>query len=125
MINGWTSKTIQELDATIRVWFEILANYQIPVSAYEKLYFRAIDTRQTFLNNGKEPPPLNAELLLAGWTGTNGLKNELLEEEIRRGRSLPENAETVCRHCNGSGWRTVADPVNPRYSGVIKCNHKD
>lgn len=122
MLNGWTAKTAQDLDATIRVWFEILSSYKIPVQCFERLYFRAVDTRQTFLMNGKEPPAFNAELLISCWAGPNGLRAELQQEEIARGRTLTQNAESVCRHCHGSNWREVADG---NYKGVRRCNHLD
>jgi hypothetical protein len=122
MLNGWTAKTAQELDATIRVWFEVLSHYKIPVGCFDRLYFRAVDTRQTYLMNGKEPPPLTAELMIAGWTGANGLQAELRNEEISRGRSLGENAESVCKHCHGTNWRTIKEEG---YSFAKKCDHRN
>lgn len=83
---------------------------------------RALDARQTFLQNGKEPPMMNAELLAAGWTGQNGLKAEIEREEIAKGKTLTSNAASVCRHCKGSNWREV-EKWNTK--GVTRCNHED
>lgn len=122
MLNGWAAIPAKELDSVIRVWFEALSRYKIPAHQFERLYFRAVDTRQTFLANGKEPPTFNAELLISSWTGVNGLRAELEQEEIRRGRTLTQSAESVCKYCNSSGFREV---MSGDYKGVIRCNHQD
>jgi len=126
MLNGWAAKTAQELDATIRVWFDALSAYKIPLKCYDTLYLRAIDTRQTFLSNGKEPPLFNVDLLISCWTGTNGLQSELRAQEIRKGRTLTENAETTCKYCFGTGLRYKLDENGKPGDGIIgKCNHQD
>lgn len=124
MLNGWAPKTAQELDSTIRIWYEALLYYEIPSNCYDRLYFRAIDTRQTFLMNGKEPPLFNAELLISSWTGANGLQAELREEEIRKCKTLTENASSQCPYCYGTGHRYKFDENGNRLGIMGKCNHQ-
>jgi hypothetical protein len=80
MLNGWTTKTAQELDATIRTWGEILNRYKIPLEHYQTLYWRAFDTRQMRLNQGQDVPALDATLLVSHWTGPNGLQREVADQ---------------------------------------------
>lgn len=121
MLNGWQTRTAAELDATIKTWGEIFNHYKIPPAMYERLYRRAVDTRQMFLQNGKEPPPMNAELLISCWTGANGLKTELAEELVKQGKTLTANAASVCRYCSGSGWKPKQEG---NYAGVERCSHE-
>jgi hypothetical protein len=125
MLNGWTTKTAQELDATIRTWAEIFNNpkYQIPLECYPALYDRAFDARQSRLRNGDDPPMMDATLIVSCWTGPNGLKAEIEQRRIDEGRTLGANAASVCRHCLGSGWREVI--VDEKPMGVKRCNHED
>ncbi|MEP6904410.1 MAG: hypothetical protein ABJA66_22025 [Actinomycetota bacterium] len=45
----------KELDPTIRTWHKVFNYYQIPPAhvILDRLYLRALDTRQTFLQNGR------------------------------------------------------------------------
>lgn len=92
MLNGWTTKTAQELDATIRTWGEVLNRYAVPIEHYITLYWRAFDTRQGRLNLGGDVPTIDAALLVSHWTGANGLQRELAanaeQERIKSGRYL-------------------------------------
>ncbi len=123
MLNGWQTRTAQELDQTIRTWGEMMNHYQIPITAYPDLYRRAFDVRQSKIQKGDEAPQMDATLLISQWTGAFGLQNELRQREIDQGRTLTPNAESVCRHCLGSGWRKI-DP-DDRLSPVKRCDHQD
>ncbi len=104
LLNGWTSRTAKELDPTIRVWFEALSGYAIPISAYNDLYKRALDVRQSKLQNGnKDVPQIDATLLIAQWEGPHGLKSELRLREIAAGRTLTAQAASQCTKCFGTG----------------------
>lgn len=120
MLNGWTTRTAQDLDPTIRTWFEIFAVYKIPVACYGELYQRAFDVRQKRMQQGKDVPQMDATLLVSQWTGDWGLRNALRQREIDAGRTLMPNAETVCDLCDGSGW---ARTDTGGRTGVVKCTH--
>ena len=122
MLNGWSTRTAQDLDPTIRTWAEAFGFYNIPTSAYNELYQRAFETRQRRLSEGKDVPQMDATLLVAHWTGQNGLQADLRQREVAAGRTLGANAESVCRHCHGSGFRSVE---RNGYKGVDRCDHLD
>jgi|GEM_PF-5569862 len=123
LLNGWMTRTAQELDQTIRAWHEIFAKYAIPLTAYHELYLRAFDARQRKMSAGQDVPTMDATLLVAQWTGDNGLRAEMKQREIDRKRTLGANAASVCRYCHGTGFR----PVNPeaRMSPFTQCDHSD
>lgn len=117
MLNGWQTRTAQELDQTIRTWGEMFAHYQIPVTAYPELYQRAFDVRQLRLRDGKDAPQMDATLLVSQWTGDWGLKAQLRQREVEAGRTLGANAESVCERCFGSGFEIVEG------RGARRCDH--
>lgn len=120
MLQGWTTKTAQELDATIRTWGEILSRYRIPLEQYHSLYWRAFDVRQGKLQNGGDVPDFDATLLVSQWTGQNGLERELHQRRVESGKYLPDTARTQCTKCNGSGWKHIGEG---RHAPVAKCDH--
>ena len=121
MLNGWQTRTAQELDQTIRTWGEMLNSYNIPASAYPDLYKRCFDVRQERLrSNPQDVPSMDATLIVSQWTGSFGLKAELKQREIDAGRTLGTNAESVCQHCFGTGFRTVQ---KGNYNEAVKCEH--
>lgn len=120
MLNGWQTRTAQELDQTIRTWGEMMNSYSIPISAYPDLYRRAFDVRQEKLRVANNVPQMDATLLVSQWTGPYGLKNELKQREIDAGRTLPGNAESQCPKCYGTGYKTIQQGS---YSGTVKCDH--
>ncbi len=122
MLNGWATRTAQELDPTIRTWAETFANYNIPLSAYHELYQRAFEVRQSRLRDGDKVPQMDATLLVSQWTGAFGLRAELRQRAEDAARSLPANAESVCQLCNGSGWKTME---RNGYKGVTQCDHNN
>lgn len=119
-LNGWLARSAKELNPTIMVWAETFGHYNIPVTAYDRIYRQAFDVRQRAIANGKEPPPMDATLLVACWDGEHGVRAQLRQEEIERGRTLGSNAASVCRHCYGSGFRQLTDR-----KGVTRCDHED
>lgn len=120
MLNGWSTRTAEDLDPTIRTWAEIFGKYEIPSSAYAELYQRAFDQRQLRMRDGKEVPQMDATLLVSQWTGNWGLQADLRQREVARGRTLTTNAESVCELCLGSGWEQT---VRDGYAGVRRCTH--
>lgn len=116
MLNGWQTRTAQELDATIHTWDEVISGYKIPLDAYPELYKRAFDTRQIALRNGKEPPSFDVTLLISQWTGEYGLASEWRKRDIASGRFLETNAASDCDICFGSGFETTP-------KGARKCGH--
>jgi len=106
----------------VQTWFEILQTEKVPAEQYDALYRRACNYQAFIIQQGKEAPDMSAQLMLAQWIGGNGLRAELERERIESGKYLPSNAESVCKHCNGSGFREVIDG---KYKGVKKCNHED
>lgn len=120
LLNGWLTRTASELDPTIRTWHEVFRHYEIPVAAFDGLYKRAFDVRQSKLQQGKEPPAMDATLLVSQWTGEHGLKAELKRREVDHGRTLATNAESQCQLCFGSGYKTVE---KDGYPGSVKCDH--
>lgn len=122
LINGWTTRTAKELDPTIRIWHATFADYGIPREAYDELYKRAFDVRQSKLQSGDvgKVPALDATLLVSQWEGPNGLKSEWKSREIARGRTLTANAETICQMCFGSGFRSTEEGG---YLVSRKCDH--
>ena len=115
MLNGWTTKTAQELDATIRTWAEVLNQYRIPIEHYNECYLRAVDTRQRKLQDGKEIE-LDATLLAAAWQ--SGLSREVHERRVQEKRYLTSTAESECPRCFGSGMETVPG------KGAKICGHE-
>lgn len=101
MLNGWQTRTAQELDATIRTWDEVMGD--VPIENYPELYKRCFTVRQRYLSQGKEPPAFDATLMMSQWLGEYGLKAELRQRQIDERRSLPATAESDCERCYGSG----------------------
>jgi hypothetical protein len=113
MLNGWQTRTAQELDATIRTWNEVLEH--VPIEAYPELYKRSFQVRARSLNVGKQPPDFDATLLYSQWIGENGLRAELHRKDIESGRLLTETAVSDCDLCHGSGYEITS-------RGCKKCS---
>lgn len=122
LLNGWQTRTAQELDPTIRIWHEAFSFYQIPSSAYPQLYQRALDVRQQKMQSGGDVPQMDATLLISQWTGNYGLQVQLRQREVEKGRMLPANAESVCQDCFGTNLKTV---IQNGYRGKVKCEHSE
>lgn len=114
MLNGWTTKTAQELDATIRTWAEVFNKHNIPLDAYNDLYLHAFDTRSRKLANGDKDIPLDATLMVASW---GPVSEAMKQKRINERRYLPDTAASDCQRCYGAGME-----VTPR--GARVCNHE-
>lgn len=113
---GWNPWDNDTQMAAIKSWVHTLDIENIPASAYGPLYERALLRRATAINQGRTIPTFGVELMLAEWMGENGYQRELRQKEIDAGRTLGANAESVCQHCHGSGFKFVD-------GGVTKCDH--
>lgn len=126
MLNGWQTRTAQELDQTIRTWGEMLNSYQIPLAAYPELYRRAFDVRQERMRQGGEVPQMDATLLVSQWTGPNGLQSDLRQREIDQGRTLPSTAQSQCERClgNEAGFERLFDDQGNAAGLRKNCDHR-
>lgn len=124
LVNGWTAAKAGELDPTIRVWFKVLTHFGVPPEHYDALYLRALDARQTYWQNGKEPPLMNAELLAAGWTGANGLRAEIERERIESKKYLSDTAESQCPRCFGLGTEFIYSKTGKSLGVRRNCQHQ-
>ena len=116
MLNGWTTKTAQELDATIRTWAEVFDQHRIPVDAYNDMYLQAFDTRARKLADGKDCE-LDATLMVASYPE---VESRVKRRMIAQGRTLPERAAGGCQMCFGAGMRPYPEQGG-RYG---PCNHE-
>jgi hypothetical protein len=118
MLNGWTTKTAQELDATIRTWAEVFNKHRIPVEAYNDVYLHAFDTRTRKLADGKDVE-LDATLMVASW----GAVSQAIEQKrIEEHRYLPDTAAAGCERCFGTGMEVVQG--EGKYRSARPCNHE-
>lgn len=116
MLNGWTTKTAQELDATIRTWAEVFNKHRIPLEAYNDMYLQAFDTRRLRLAEGKEIE-LDATLMVASYPA---VMDAVKQRMIREGRTLPRPSAGGCKRCFGAGMRPYPEQGG-RYG---PCNHE-
>lgn len=124
LLNGWTMRTADELDPTIRVWADAFAPYRIPIDAYTGLYRRALDVRQAALRDGRQLPAMDATLLISQWTGPYGLKAKREQDRIDSGKLLPDTAKTQCKTCFGTSMREFFDD-NGNSNGWGRCDHQE
>src|SRR5881392_3008458 len=103
MLNGWTTKTAQELDATIRTWAEVFDKHHIPIDAYNELYLHAFNTRSRRLFEGKDIE-LDATLMVAGWSTVSAAREQ---KRIAARRYLADTAASQCQRCYGAGMEVV------------------
>lgn len=115
LAKGWGAYDETTQRMAVRTWYEILRD--VPVAAYEELYQRACDYQASRLRDTGQMPEMSAQLMLAQWTGQNGLKAEWRERQIKSGRVLPDR----CEDCYGTGWKHVEQTDG--YTGVAKCVH--
>lgn len=121
MQNGWTTKTAEELDATIETWFESFGFYKIPKdpAIYHELYSRAFVLRADARQQGVEVQQMDAVLLASCW---RGLKTDIEQQRIRSGKFLTENAASTCKYCLGTGWCEIE---KHGAKGRVRCDHSD
>lgn len=117
---GWNPWDDTTQDMAIASWVHSLDRENVPAAAYSELYELVLKTRALAIQNGKTIPGFGVELLLAHWTGEHGLRAELRRREVEQGRTLANNAESQCKDCFGSGWKTI---MKGDYPGTVKCDH--
>jgi len=117
---GWNPWDDITQSAAIASFVYTLDREKVPETAYNELYERVLQLRATALQAGKQIPQFGVDLMLSCWDGEHGLRNELRQREIDAGRTLANNAESVCEWCGGSGWATV---IKDGLAGVKRCNH--
>lgn len=114
MLNGWTTKTAQELDATIRTWAEVFDKHRIPIDAYNELYLQAFNTRSRKLFEGKDIE-LDATLMVASWPAVSAAREQ---KRIEDRRYISSIAASQCQRCYGAGMEVVPG------RGARVCNHE-
>lgn len=119
MLNGWQTRTAQELDATIRTWAEVFTKHNIPVEHYNDIYLHAFDTRQRKIQHGIQPGEFDATLMVASW---RSIAPEIEQKRIAEKRYLPDTAASDCQRCFGSGMEIVNQ--DGRYRSARHCNHE-
>jgi hypothetical protein len=127
--NGWILESAKNLEPTIKVWFQIFRDYNIPVDAYDELFKRAFDVRQQLLREGKkrnEIPDMDATLLVSRWTGEYGVASLREQERRRSGRILVDVNASSCLRCGGSGGERVFNNETGKFLGRKPgtCEHK-
>jgi hypothetical protein len=112
---GWRVMDPKDAEPMAIVWIEQLDREGIPHSAYHELYSRCVGLRSRRLEMGLSCDDFSVDMLIACWPG---LRKEIKQREIDAGRTLTENAESVCKHCDGSGFKF-------KDGGVKRCDHSD
>lgn len=115
MLNGWQTRTAQELDATIRTWAEVFNKHRIPVEHYNEIYLHAFDTRSRKLADGKDPGEFDATLMVASWWPVS---ETIRQRMIAEKRYLPNTAASDCPRCFGAGMEIVPG------KGARLCRHE-
>jgi len=98
-------------------WIEQLDREQIPYSQYFELYTRCIGLRARRIEQGLKCDDFSVDMMIACWPN---LQRELKQKEIDQGRTLPNNAESVCPKCFGSGFELYREG---QYQYTRKCQH--
>ena len=123
---GWNPWDHETQMMAIASWVSVLDREDIPASAYNELYERALETRAHALKTGKQLPNFGAELLLAEWIGEGGFRRELRQREIDSGRSLTSNVQSRCQRCFGTNMEHAFD-ADGNNLGIIQgkvCDHR-
>lgn len=122
----WRSRSHKENEATIAIWFDAMAPYDIPVDCYKPLLNRAIDRRQQIVRDlgPDKAPAIDAPLLISCWTGQNGMKADLERERIASGRFLPPTAASTCPRCYGTGFEEKYDIDGKKLGVKPGCKHE-
>jgi hypothetical protein len=121
MAKSWDVLPAGKAEAYARTWAEILDFAAVPrkIVIYNRLYKMAFERLAECRERGLDLPELTADFFVSLW---KILKEKLREEEISRGRTLGENAESICQYCHGTGFRTIKEG---KYSFAKKCDHRN
>lgn len=120
---GWRPLDDASQEMAIQSWANVLDSERVPPEAYNELFNRALQLRALMFSQGKDAPKFGVELMLACWIGPNGLRSEARQREIGQDRTLTANAESVCQHCFGTGWRRTEDGYG--VGTVSRCDHSE
>lgn len=118
---GWGVLPGAEGEMTARVWIELLDTEDVPASAYDELFKRAVTANANKRSQGVQPPEITPEYLLSFWVGLEGLKMQMrgvseVDEEA-------EKRKRECGACFGTGMEYLRDS-NGKVLGVKgKCKH--
>ena len=112
---GWNPLDNESQDLAISSWVNVLDSENIPASAYNELFVRALKLRASLFSQGKQPPEMGIELMLSCW---ESLAQEIEQKRIAEKRYLPETAASDCPRCFGLGKESVFDEQTGRILGV-------
>jgi len=115
---GWNPLDNESQMMAIQSWVNVLDSENVPASAYNELFVRALKLRASLFAQGKQPPDMGIELMLACW---ESLRMEIETRRVEQGRTLGTNAASVCGLCKGSGWQEIE---KWGAKGVTRCNHE-
>lgn len=114
---GWRVMDPKDSEPMALTWIELLDKNKIPFQHYHELYTRSIGLRSARMQQGLKCDDFSVDMMIACWPS---LKNELKQKEIEARNLLPENAESVCQHCFGTGFRIE---MVDGYRNSRKCDH--
>jgi hypothetical protein len=116
---GWRAMDPKDSEPMAVVFIEALNDAEVPYRHYDELYRRAVKMRAQRYSEGLKCDDFSVDMMIACWPS---LRREIRQQEIDTGRTLTANAESICRHCLGTGWRPIDDSQN---AAVKKCDHSD
>lgn len=117
---GWNPLDNDSQMLAISSWVNVMDSEDVPASAYNELFVRALKLRASLFAQGKQPPELGVELMLACW---DSLRREIEEKRISDGRTLTASAETQCPKCFGSNFEYKFDENGNKLGIIGKCSH--
>ncbi len=119
---GWNPLDNESQMMQIQSWVNVMDSERVPATAYNELFVRALKLRASLFAQGKQPPDMGIELMLACW---ETLAKEIEERRINEKRYLPETAVSDCPRCLGLGREFVLDEKTGRSLGVKpSCDHR-
>lgn len=122
--NGWNPLDNKTQMASIASYVYELDAENVPSECYGELYSRALRSRVAAIQAGKQMPTFGVELLIAEWNGPNGLRVEMKEREIARGRTLTGQATSQCTKCFGTGVENLRDEHGNIIGARPGCQHE-
>lgn len=126
-LKGWTVLDGDSQRVVVNDWAEILNAARVPGKHYGELYLRCAAYRAGFLQAGKTPPDISAELMVSQYPA---LRQEIAQQSSHLAqqnapvnkRYLVEDGRIKCHYCLGTGFRPT---TRGNYKGVIKCQHEE
>lgn len=117
-----------QLDTITDAWLSRLEEFGVPIEAYHELYERAAASKRKAVQNGETPPRISIELIIAHWTGPNGLKKAYQERasDAKWPWNLEDPRYSHCPQCEGRGWykqKLVIPELKTEKSCTVECAH--